>query len=75
MSQVRLGDISGYLLVIEKHDLCFGPAIPIHLSELVHMSQLPKADLLTFWFSHVGFPFLVEVPKGDYLLCPTPLGQ
>ena len=20
------------------------------------------------WFSHVGFPFLVEVPKGDHLL-------
>ena len=27
-------------------------------------TQLSKADLLTFWFSHVG-PFLVEVPKGE----------
>ena len=27
------------------------------------ITQLSKADLLTFWFSNFG-PFLVEVPKG-----------
>ena len=36
-------------------------------------SQLLKADLLTFWFSRFGFPFLVMVPKGDHLLSKTGL--
>ena len=30
-------------------------------------THLPKADLLTFWFSNVG-PFLVKVPKGEPLI-------
>ena len=37
-------------------------------------SHLPKADLLTFWFSHVG-PFLVKAPKGDHLLFSGLLGK
>ena len=36
-------------------------------------SHLPKADLLTFWFSHFG-PCLVKVPKGEPLF-PGPLGK
>ena len=31
------------------------------------LTQLPKADLFTFWFSFVG-PFVVMPPKGDHLL-------
>ena len=34
-------------------------------------TQLFKADLLTCWFSHFGFPYLVT-PKGDHLLVPGP---
>ena len=37
-------------------------------------TQLPKADLLTFWFSSFG-PFLVKAPKGDHLLFPFFFGQ
>ena len=43
--------------------------------ELVFKSHLPEADLLTFWFSHFGFPFLVKVPKGDHLVFPGLLGK
>ena len=32
------------------------------------MAQLPKADLLTFWFPFVD-PLAVVAPEGDYLLC------
>ena len=36
----------------------------VNLGELERdITQLSKADLLTFWFSHFG-PFLVKVPKG-----------
>ena len=43
----------------------------------VPKTQLSKANRpdLTFWFSHFGFPFLVEVPKGDHLLVLGPLGN
>ena len=50
-----------------------GPTVWVHvwsprkrnlrLIEDVWITQLPKADLLTFWFSSVG-PFLVMAPKG-----------
>ena len=40
--------------------------LPYALEEIDYTlshTQLPKADLLTFWFSSVG-PFLVMAPKG-----------
>ena len=36
---------------------------PLHMGGVAVPCQLPKADLLTFWFSRFG-PFLVMVPKG-----------
>ena len=43
----------------------------------IGFSQLSKANRpdLTFWFSHFGFPFLVEVPKGDHLFSFGSFGQ
>ena len=37
-------------------------------------TNLPNADLLTFWFPCVG-PYVVKIPKRDHLLFLGPLGR